>query len=69
MKNLLTGGNIRQPKNAPGYSRRTPRSYPTLSIMNQAVKLYGCNCDACCNMTPLAEKRRKRIEEKTGREK
>jgi hypothetical protein len=33
------------------------KPYPTPAIMDQAVKLYGCNCDACCNMTPLARRR------------
>jgi hypothetical protein len=43
--------------------------YPTLAIMRQAEKMYGCNCDACCSMTPLAKQRRQRLERKYAKRK
>ena len=43
------------------------KPYPTPSIMDQAVKLYGCNCDACCNMTPLTKRREAAIKARLTR--
>jgi hypothetical protein len=36
--------------------------FPTPAISRQAIEIHGCNCDACCHLTPLARRRVARIK-------
>jgi hypothetical protein len=31
-------------------------NFPTHKMMEQAVEIHSCNCDACCIDTPLARR-------------
>jgi hypothetical protein len=47
---------------------KTKRHYPSETMMKQAVKIYGCNCDACCWLTPAAKRRARYLKAKYAKQ-